>query len=93
MTADPAFVHSMAGRTALARTGCSPCQSPNQRNLGSGEALNWRSTHDITTGCDADTFCPHQTATRAHVAAFLYRSATKPQSWGTDAHLHPDFAP
>ena len=38
-------------------------------------------------------FCPHHTATRAHIAAFLYRIAINPQSWGPDAHLDQQLAP
>ncbi|MYF33099.1 MAG: S-layer homology domain-containing protein, partial [Acidimicrobiaceae bacterium] len=56
-------------------------------------AVNWMSTHDITTGCRPDMFCPARTATRAQFAAFLYRIASNPRSWGPDAHLSADLAP
>ena len=57
------------------------------------EAMNWMSAHGITVGCSPDMFCPHATATRAHVATFLYRIAAEPRSWGADAHLREDLAP
>ena len=44
-------------------------------------AINWMDTHQITTGCADDAFCPHDTTTRAQVAAFMHRIATNPQSW------------
>ena len=44
----------------------------------------WMATHGITTGCAEDAFCPHQTATRAHAATFIYRVATTPESWGDE---------
>ena len=47
-------------------------------------AVAWMTTHDITTGCADDSFCPHKPATRAHAATFIYRIATRPDSWGTN---------
>ena len=44
-------------------------------------AVNWMDTHQITTGCDDDAFCPHDTTSRAQVAAFMHRIAANPQSW------------
>lgn len=32
-------------------------------------------------------FCPDENATRAHVAAFLYRTATNPESWGENGGI------
>ena len=42
----------------------------------------WMAAHRITTGCSGSSFCPQQTATRAHVPVFLYRVASKPDAWG-----------
>ena len=44
-------------------------------------AVAWMQQHAITSGCTADTFCPHAVSTRAHAAAFIHRTATTPQSW------------
>ena len=44
-------------------------------------------THSITAGCAADSFCPHTLATRAHAATFIYRIATRPESWGTNEDI------
>ena len=48
----------------------------------------WMVAHQITTGCNADAFCPQGTATRAHAAAFLYRASLKPEAWGSRGILH-----
>ena len=56
-------------------------------------AVAWMSAYDITTGCRTDMFCPARSATRAHVAAFLYRIATNPRSWGPDPHLQSQLVP
>ena len=52
----------------------------------------WMRAHGLTTGCAADDdgrllFCPGENATRAHVAAFLYRTATTPESWGENGGI------
>ena len=44
--------------------------------------VGWMTAHQITVGCTETEFCPHRTATRAHAAAFLYRVAQRPDSWG-----------
>ena len=36
-------------------------------------------TNEITTGCEPDRFCPHDTATRAHFVTFLWRAAGRPE--------------
>ena len=36
--------------------------------------VDWMAAHQITVGCAETEFCPHRTATRAHAAAFLYRT-------------------
>ena len=52
-----------------------------------------------TTGCGRDDdgrplFCSSDNATRAQVAAFLYRIATTPESWGDDGGiLRPEPQP
>ena len=62
-------------------------------------AVAWMQAHGITTGCGADDdgrplFCSSHHATRAQVAAFLYRIATTPESWGDDGGiLRPDLQP
>ena len=50
-------------------------------------AVAWMHTHGITAGCAADSFCPHTLATRAHAATFIYRIATRPESWGTNEDI------
>ena len=50
-------------------------------------AVAWMVSHGITTGCSADMFCPHATATRAHAAAFMWRIDTTPESWGAQGIL------
>ena len=50
-------------------------------------AVTWMHTHSITAGCAADSFCPHTLATRAHAATFIYRIATRPESWGTNEDI------
>ena len=55
-------------------------------------AVAWMRAHGITTGCANDDdgqplFCPDENATRAHVAAFLYRTATNPESWGENGGI------
>ena len=50
-------------------------------------AIAWMHTHSITAGCDRDSFCPQDLATRAHAAAFIYRIATRPDSWGTNGGI------
>ena len=42
----------------------------------------WMHHHGIANGCRDDSFCPNARATRAHAATFLYRVATRPESWG-----------
>ena len=43
----------------------------------------WMHHHGITSSCSDNSFCPNTPATRAHAAAFLYRVATRPESWGS----------
>ena len=43
----------------------------------------WMHHHGITSSCSDNSFCPNAPATRAHAAAFLYRVATRPESWGS----------
>ena len=41
------------------------------------EAIDWMVDNQITGGCgDGSNFCPDQTLTRAHIAAFLHRYHT-----------------
>ena len=53
----------------------------------------WMVLHEITTGCSADAFCPQYPATRAHAAAFIYRVATQPESWGSQGILEQQTPP
>ena len=41
-------------------------------------AVGWMVDNEVTVGCEADRFCPHQTATRAHFVTFLWRAAGRP---------------
>ena len=43
----------------------------------------WMAQHRIATGYTPALFGPHQTASRAHAAAFIHRVATTPRSWAT----------
>ena len=43
----------------------------------------WMANHGITAGCNETLFCPADPATRAQAAAFIYRTATTPDSWGS----------
>ena len=62
-------------------------------------AVAWMRAHGITTGCGRDgdgrpLFCSSDNATRAQVAAFLYRIATTPESWGDNGGiLRPEPQP
>ena len=47
-------------------------------------AVTWMNTRGITTGCADDSFCPDRLATRAQAATFIYRIATRPDSWETN---------
>ena len=38
-------------------------------------AVGWAVRHGITTGCDAECFCPAAPATRTHAVVFLHRMA------------------
>ncbi len=38
-------------------------------------AVGWAVRHGITTGCDAERFCPAAPATRTHAVVFLHRMA------------------
>ena len=44
------------------------------------QAVAWMTANDITSGCAPNRFCPDQPATRAQVAALIYRTATNPQT-------------
>ena len=50
-------------------------------------SVAWIHHHGITNGCSDDSFCPHAPATRAQAAAFLYRVAARPESWGSAAGI------
>ena len=45
-------------------------------------AVGWMSYFGITSGCESGMFCPHRLASRAEVAALIYRVAIRPHSWG-----------
>lgn len=47
-------------------------------------SVAWMSNYGITSGCNLTSFCPNRLATRAQAAAFLYRTANTPESWGED---------
>jgi hypothetical protein len=35
--------------------------------------IEWLVTNGVTTGCDADSYCPNGSVTRAQMASFMYR--------------------
>ena len=44
--------------------------------------VGWMAHFGISSGCDADLFCPYRSATRAEVATFIHGVAIRPHSWG-----------
>ena len=46
-------------------------------------AVGWLAAHGITTGTSPTTYSPHQTVTRAQMAAFLWRYAGEPPVSGS----------
>ena len=54
------------------------------------EAVDWMLANEITTGCEPDRFCPHDTATRAHFVTFLWRAAGRPEPTVSGAERFDD---
>ena len=71
------YIHDDQAQQPPAQTGFNDVDP----NAYYAPAVAWMVEHNITTGCEPDTFCSGRSATRAHTAAFLFRIHNNPQSW------------